>query len=982
MLDHLGEFSIRKQLGEGGMGAVYLAYQESLDREVALKVLTERLCKNETFIARFKREARSAASIIHPNVIQIYSIGEENGIHYFAMEYVRGKDLADLMAEGRRFGVEETIDIVMQVAEACDCAAEAGIIHRDIKPANIMLTDRGMVKVTDFGLAKTTSSDLNVTDAGTIVGTANYMSPEQGQGKPLDIRTDIYSLGIVFFELLAGRVPFMADQPSSVLYMHVYEPPPPPSSINRGVPPAVDRMVLRMLAKDVKDRPADAGVLLAELRGLRQSLGTARLRRDQLENKPERMSSPAPSSVIVDTPSNLDDPMRSVPSGALKALIADDVESVRKLYERVLTGLGFSTIEARDGEDATRLWQQEKPDLVLLDINMPKKDGLAVLEEKKARNLEGEVIVISARKDRESVARAASKGVCSYLTKPVNINELRSRIQRVMRTPGGRIAIDRVAPGRQKNTGRQIVIYDAGTHARTLYRGVLESQGHQVVCVASADDVYKIIDDDLPDLLVVTVGGGGVTASLLQTIKSRGLRLPVIAIIEELDLDTRELLCALGLGPVLKKPVRIGDFRQAVEQALSRNEPVDRVTLQSSHFTDVMEKQLAHDHAFTVYDFARELAAVLPQGARRSFEERIESGSTSDVQTAIGNLLRKLRADGRIEIGMRYVRYAYMHGNLRVRNFCLALLPELLGRKEEIEVLMKIITDEDFRVRCRVIERLAELQAEEAAGIVVRFLNDDVWKVRKAAAACLECFDLANVIEHLILFYARSNEPLPDRIRRRLTGGTGAREMDLVEKLARHASPEVRAFIATFMGELGSKLAVRSLLALLRDRDARVRVAAARAAGKVRNDKLRDGLVHALTDRNSEVLSAVVEGLCQYGLQPGASLFLLALADRGRRVSDDAVRFFVALNQRENALADMLDGLQKQDRDNRKFLSLLLQYALPNQNELTEAVKLLNSRDAATRRQGMSMVLSGLREAYRDLSEKLWSKRASRVTGA
>ncbi|MBN2711863.1 MAG: serine/threonine protein kinase, partial [Planctomycetes bacterium] len=275
MIEKLGEFRIKKQLGEGGMGAVYLGYQESLDRDVAIKVLTERLCQNEKFIARFKREARSAASIVHPNVIQIYSIGEQEGIHYFAMEYVRGKDLAEHMGEGKKFTIEETLDVVMQVAEALSCAYEAGIIHRDLKPANIMLTERGLVKVTDFGLAKTVSSELDVTEAGTIVGTANYMSPEQGQGKALDVRSDIYSLGIVFYELLAGRVPFIADQASAVLYMHVYEPPPPPSEFNKRIPLSVDRMVQRMLSKDVDDRPADPDKLLAELRGLRQTLATA-----------------------------------------------------------------------------------------------------------------------------------------------------------------------------------------------------------------------------------------------------------------------------------------------------------------------------------------------------------------------------------------------------------------------------------------------------------------------------------------------------------------------------------------------------------------------------------------------------------------------------------------------------------------------------------------------------------------------------------
>ncbi len=175
MLAKLGEYEIKDKLGEGGMVTVYRGYQASLDREVAIKTLSDKFVSNETFVARFLREARAAASLVHPNVIQVFSIGCEEGIHYFAMEYVRGKDLAEYLQEGRRFSFKESLDIIIKVVQALVGADEVGLVHRDIKPSNIMLTERGTVKITDFGLAKTTDSDL--TEAGTVVGTANYMSP-------------------------------------------------------------------------------------------------------------------------------------------------------------------------------------------------------------------------------------------------------------------------------------------------------------------------------------------------------------------------------------------------------------------------------------------------------------------------------------------------------------------------------------------------------------------------------------------------------------------------------------------------------------------------------------------------------------------------------------------------------------------------------------------------------------------------------------
>ena len=275
MLEKLGEFKMLELLGEGGMGAVYRAHQESLARDVAVKLLPERLTQNARFVQRFYREARSAAGLVHPNVVQIYSMGqdEEHGVHYYAMEFVRGKDISQLIKSGVRFSVDQALTIVIQVAEALSAAAEAGIVHRDIKPANIMLTARGQVKVMDFGLAKMVQhDDLDVTEAGTIVGTANYMSPEQGTGKELDFRTDIYSLGVVFYELVAGRTPFKGDNPSAVIYMHVYEEPRKPSQFNPKVPPSADRVILRMIAKDPKDRFASPEQLLAELRKLKLEL--------------------------------------------------------------------------------------------------------------------------------------------------------------------------------------------------------------------------------------------------------------------------------------------------------------------------------------------------------------------------------------------------------------------------------------------------------------------------------------------------------------------------------------------------------------------------------------------------------------------------------------------------------------------------------------------------------------------------------------
>jgi tetratricopeptide (TPR) repeat protein len=270
----LGDFVLDRKVGQGGMGEVYLAHQVSLDRRVAVKVLPRSLASQENFIERFQREAKAAANLIHPNVIQIYSIGVEQGTPYFAMEFVEGEDLSDRLKRVKRLSYEDSVDVVSGVANALACAFEKNIVHRDIKPSNIMLDKNDVVKVMDFGLAKATqgSDQLNLTQSGLIMGTPNYMSPEQAKGESLDCRSDIYSLGVVFYELITGRLPFIADTPAALIYKHAYEEPEQPTTVNRDVPPFLAEISTRMMAKDPNQRYQNPKALLLDLNEFRRNV--------------------------------------------------------------------------------------------------------------------------------------------------------------------------------------------------------------------------------------------------------------------------------------------------------------------------------------------------------------------------------------------------------------------------------------------------------------------------------------------------------------------------------------------------------------------------------------------------------------------------------------------------------------------------------------------------------------------------------------
>jgi len=248
----LGQYRIIEQIGQGGMATVYRAYQPSLDRYVAIKILPPYFAHEPGFAMRFTREARAVARLNHPNILPIYDFGQEQDLSYIVMKCVEAGTLKQIL--GAPLALDVTADIVQQVAAALDHAHQRGILHRDVKPSNVLLDEGGWVLLTDFGLAKMVEGSAVLTASGVGVGTPAYMAPEQGRGEAVDARADIYSLGIVLYEMLTGRVPFEAETPMAVVIKHITDPLPLPRSINPDLPDAIERVVLKALAKSPDDR--------------------------------------------------------------------------------------------------------------------------------------------------------------------------------------------------------------------------------------------------------------------------------------------------------------------------------------------------------------------------------------------------------------------------------------------------------------------------------------------------------------------------------------------------------------------------------------------------------------------------------------------------------------------------------------------------------------------------------------------------------
>lgn len=267
-----GRYELHRRIARGGMADVFLARDQLLGRPVAIKVLFAEYANDQTFVERFRREAQSAANLNHPNIVAIYDWGEEAGTYYIVMEYVEGQSLAQILRREGRLSPEQVTRIGLDVSSALGFAHEGGVVHRDIKPGNVLVSPKGEMKVADFGIAQALSAgvEANLTQTGSVMGTATYFSPEQAQGLKVDERTDLYSLGVLMYEMLIGSPPFSGETPVAIAYKHVTEPCPPVTSHGIDIPAPLAAIITKLLAKDPSHRYHSAAALHKDLDRFRQ----------------------------------------------------------------------------------------------------------------------------------------------------------------------------------------------------------------------------------------------------------------------------------------------------------------------------------------------------------------------------------------------------------------------------------------------------------------------------------------------------------------------------------------------------------------------------------------------------------------------------------------------------------------------------------------------------------------------------------------
>lgn len=403
-------YEITEHLGDGSTATVYKALDTKLGRQVALKVLLPHV--RETTRKRFFQEATAAAALNHPNIMSIYDIGEDGDYHFLVVEFVDGEPLSNYIPATP----ETVVKLGVQMARALGYAHARYIIHRDVKPANIKVTPDGTVKIMDLGLALPREAK-RVTADGMVIGTPAYLSPEQAQGHTLDHRTDIYSLGVVLYEMATGHLPFDADEIPALLMQQVRQPPPPPRLIKPDLPVDLERVILRTLEKNPARRYASADALASALESVLES---ARRHTDT-------------GTTVVAEAAVAEGKINRRTKPTIRIMLADDHVMMRRMLASYLEARDEFVIvgEASDGEAALRETLSLLPDVLLLDLNMPGKGGLEILPSIRAEAPNVKVLVLTGRDEDWYIMRAMRAGAHGYLLKSGDEGELVENIIKV-----------------------------------------------------------------------------------------------------------------------------------------------------------------------------------------------------------------------------------------------------------------------------------------------------------------------------------------------------------------------------------------------------------------------------------------------------------------------------------------------------------------------------------------------------------------------
>jgi putative two-component system response regulator len=508
----LGAYRIVAPIGRGGMATVYRAHHGALDRDVAIKVLPDFFAEEEIYRERFQQEARSVARLKHPNILNVFDYGQENGITYLVLELVEGGTLTQRL--GTPMELEDVVKLLRPIASALDHAHSQNILHRDIKPSNILIHEDGSPVLADFGLARMVGSNQRLTASGTVLGTPEYMSPEQATGEALGPAADQYSLAIVAYEMLTGRVPFQADTPVAVLLSQMSQAMPPTRELEGKLSGHIEDALRRGLAKAPADRYPTVSEFVA---ALTPAAWTGPSREDFKGAKAARR-------------------------GAQSVLVIDDGAANRELIEACLVEVDCTIRMAADGPTALKMIARSTPDLILLDVQMPGMDGYEVCRRIKANSAHRliPVVMITALDRTDDRVKALDAGADDFMSKPVERAELVARVRSALRLKSVYDSLD--------SAEQVIFALAAAVEAKDPFTG---KHTHRVA--ESARHLGTLLGLPEPDLDALSRGG------IIHDIGKIGV--PDAILLKPASLDRDELVRMRAhpiIGERIVRPLRSG----------------------------------------------------------------------------------------------------------------------------------------------------------------------------------------------------------------------------------------------------------------------------------------------------------------------------------------------------------------------------------------------------------------------------------------